>query len=82
MISLASFRISLIVEFFEISFLIPKNLEYTRDAFPSIAAMGSKKEMEAIAAAVYGPIPGSLRRLENVSGKISLYSSWMILAHL
>src|SRR6266487_252253 len=36
---------------------IPKTLDNTRNTFPSITARGSLNANEAMAAAVYGPIP-------------------------
>jgi len=42
---------------------------HTRSTFPSTAAAGRSKQIEAIAPAVYGPMPGSASRPSTVSGQ-------------
>ena len=41
----------------------------TRRTLPSTQATGSSNAIEAMAAAVYGPIPGNLSNCEYVSGR-------------
>ena len=54
----------------EISFFIPKTLEKTLYALPSIAGVFSLKQIEAIALDVYCPIPFSFIRSFFVFGKL------------
>ena len=53
---------------------IPAHRLITRSALPSTAAVGSPKQMEAMAAAVYGPTPGSACQPFAVFGNSSFHS--------
>ena len=58
------------------------NVSFPPTLFPSTAVTRSLKQMEAIAPAVYSPIPGSFLSSAAVRGKAPPYSDTIILAHL